>query len=176
MITGERFASQAVNGNYIGIPYSKLDCQGFVEKVLIDCGVRKANGSAYNWRGSNAMYRHYMQWRGTISDCMIKYGLIPQGALLFTRKTDGGEVEKGYHDGWGNFTHVGIYITDGSHGVIHSTTGGVQWGKYPDKRWTNVALPEMIDYTGLNIDNNNVTGIINQIRDLLTELERAVKS
>ena len=172
MITGEKFASQAVNGGYIGIPYSKLDCQGFVEEVLADCGVRKENGSRYNWRGSNAMYRTYMQWRGTVSDCMIKFGMIPHGALVFTRKTDGGEVEKGYTDGWGNFSHVGIYITDGSHGVIHSTTGGVQWGKFPDKRWTNIALPAMIDYTGLNIDNITVQDIIKNIRAELDRLEK----
>lgn len=172
MITGEKFASQAVNGGYIGIPYSKLDCQGFVEQVLYDCGARKENGARYNWRGSNAMYRTYMQWRGTVSDCMIKYGMIPQGALVFTRKMDGGEVEKGYTDGWGNFSHVGIYITDGSHGVIHSTTGGVQWGKFPDKRWTNIALPAMIDYTGGNMDNIGVRDIINNIRAELDRLEK----
>jgi hypothetical protein len=106
---------------------------------------------------------------------MLAFGMIPQGALLFTRKTDGGEIEKGYTDSLGNFSHVGIYITDGARGVIHSTTGGVQWGKFPDKRWTNAALPSMIDYTGKNNDTD-VIGIINFIREKLNELERMVKS
>lgn len=175
MITGERFAEQAVKGGYIGIPYQVLDCQGFVERVMRDCGIRKPDGTCYDWRGSNSMYRNYMSWRGTINDCMIKFGMIPQGALLFTRKTDGGEVEKGYNDSLGNFAHVGIYITDGARGVIHSTTGGVQWGKFPDKRWTNAALPAMIDYTGKNNDTD-ISGIINSIREKLNELERMVQS
>ena len=47
--TGAAVAEQAQTGNYIGIPYSQLDCQGFVEKVLKDLGVRKNDGSVYNW-------------------------------------------------------------------------------------------------------------------------------
>ena len=139
MVTGEQFAEKAVNGNYIGIPYSKLDCQGFVERVLADCGVRKSNGTVYDWRGSNSMYRNYYQWRGTISECVKKFGFIPIGALVFTRKTDGGEKEKGYNDGLGNFVHVGIYVGD-PHGVIHSTTGGVQWSLNPSGGWTDIKM------------------------------------
>lgn len=174
MITGERFASQAVNGGYIGIPYSELDCQAFVEKVLVDCGVRKENGTVYNWRGSNAMYRNYYSWRGTVDECIKQFGLIPEGALLFTRKDDGGEREKGYTDGLGNFAHVGIYV-GGPHMVIHSTTGGVQYAKFPDKkRWTNVSLLKMVDYTTQNINNNNKDTALYLIADIkgqLTKLE-----
>lgn len=171
MVTGDRFAEQAVNGGYIGIPYKKLDCQGFVERVLADCGVRKSDGTVYDWRGSNSMYRNYYSWRGTIAECKAKYGLIPPGALVFTRKTDGGEKEKGYTDGLGNFVHVGIYIKDGDQGVIHSTTGGVQWGKFPDKRWTNITLLSLLEYFGKNNDNE-IAGIINNIRQELDKLER----
>lgn len=167
MITGEQFAERALTGGYIGIPYETLDCQGFVEKVLADCGVRKPNGTVYDWRGSNSMYRNYYQWRGTVKECEAKFGMIPQGALVFTRKTDGGEVERGYHDGLGNFSHVGIYV-GAPHGVIHSTTGGVQYGKFPDaKRWTNVSLLSMIDYTHQNVNNRSIKDIINNIRGLL---------
>lgn len=176
MVTGEQFAEKAVNGGYIGIPYSKLDCQGFVERVLADCGVRKSNGTVYDWRGSNSMYRNYYQWRGTISECVKKFGFIPIGALVFTRKTDGGEKEKGYTDGLGNFVHVGIYVGD-PHGVIHSTTGGVQWCKYPDKRWTNVTLLSMLDYS-VQKDNNKeeILKNISHIRELLEETERMVQN
>ena len=177
MVTGEKFAERAVNGGYIGIPYKKLDCQGFVEKVLADCGVRKSNGTVYNWRGSNAMYRNYYSWRGTVKECIAKFGMIPQGALVYTRKDDGGEVEKGYHDGLGNFSHVGIYVGE-PHGVVHSTTGGVQFGKFPDaKRWTNVSLLDMIDYTAQNGDNKdmeNAKWLIDSIRGLLDKLERMI--
>mgnify|MGYP003291983947 CR=1 FL=1 len=37
--TGSAVAEQAKTGGYIGIPYSKLDCQAFVEQVLRDTGI-----------------------------------------------------------------------------------------------------------------------------------------
>ena len=43
-ISGSDLAEQAVTGNYVGIPYSKLDCQGFVEEVLKDCGEITSHG------------------------------------------------------------------------------------------------------------------------------------
>ena len=58
--TGAAVAEQAKTGGYIGIPYSKLDCQAFVEQVLRDLGVRKPDGSVYNWRGSNSMFRNFI--------------------------------------------------------------------------------------------------------------------
>ena len=87
MVTGEQFAKQAVDGGYIGIPYSKLDCQGFVERVLADCGIRKPNGTVYDWRGSNSMYRNFQQWRGSIKEAEAAFGALPIGCLLYTRKT-----------------------------------------------------------------------------------------
>jgi len=73
-ISGEALVAKAVTGNYRGIPYEKLDCQGFVEEVLKDCGVRKSDGNPYNWRGSNSMWRNFIQWRGTIEECRKKFG------------------------------------------------------------------------------------------------------
>ena len=115
--TGLEFAENALLPKWDKYTYDRLDCQGFVERVLADCGVRKPNGTVYDWRGSNSMYRNYYQWRGTVKECENKFGMIPQGALVFTRKTDGGEVERGYHDGLGNFSHVGIYVGNGM--MIH---------------------------------------------------------
>lgn len=178
MLTGEQFAKQAIDGNYIGIPYSKLDCQGFVERVLSDCGIRKENGTVYDWRGSNSMYRNYQSWHGSIKDCEKIYGVLPIGCLVYTRKTDGGEKEKGYTDGLGNFVHVGIYLGE-PHGVIHSTTGGVQWGKYPDKRWNYCSLLSMIDYGCKNSDNDIVTCIQNEldiVQNSLIRIEGLLKS
>lgn len=172
MVTGEAYAKQAVNGGYIGIPYSELDCQGFVEKVLADCGVRKPDGKKYNWRGTNSMWRNYYQWRGTRQEAIEKFGLIPEGAWLFHMEQDGGEIPLGYNDGLGNFKHVGIYLGD-PHGSIHSTTGGVQFLKYPDKRWTHVMLPDMLDYMQENPDNK-IKDIIANIRKELDEMERMV--
>ena len=54
MKTGIDFAECALSEKWNKYSYSSLDCQGFVEAVLKDIGVRKANGKPYDWRGSNS--------------------------------------------------------------------------------------------------------------------------
>jgi len=143
--TGEDVAEQAVTGNYEGTPYSKLDCQAFVEQVLKDLGVRKENGKPYNWTGSNSMWRNHVTWKGTIEECKKKFGGIPPGAFLFLLKWDGKEAERGYHDGLGNASHVGLYVGTSPLPVMDSQpTGGVQYRKL--SIFTHVALMDMIDY------------------------------
>jgi hypothetical protein len=90
---------------YIGVPYSKLDCQAFVEKALADIGIRK------NLPGSNAWYREVIKngWMGSPEECRKKYGKIPQGAFLFIVAHDGKEPSKYREDGYGNASHIGIY-------------------------------------------------------------------
>lgn len=141
-MTGVDMARQAINGGYIGIPYSRLDCQAFIERVLGDMGVRDpTSGKRYNWRGSNHM------WREAVHDpreLAGNYGTVPVGAWLFTIKHDGGERDRGYRDDKGNAAHVGLYLGDGQ--VMHSTTGGVQFDKISSKRWTHAALANCLDY------------------------------
>lgn len=138
MKTGVDFARQAIDGHYIGIPYSKLDCQALIEKILYD-----TTGKRYNWRGSNDMYRNACQYIRPIGD-----DPVPAGYLLFTVKHDGGELERGYHDDLGNAAHVGIRLfEDGGEGSIHSTTGGVQYAQFPDrKRWTHCGPLKCLEY------------------------------
>ena len=88
------FAAAAYSYKDSHIPYSKLDCQAFVERVLHDCGVD------YNWRGSNHMWRDALSWKGTISECMQKFGEVPSGAWLFTVKHDGGEIKRNAQYRW----------------------------------------------------------------------------
>lgn len=134
------FAATAWGYRDSKIPYSKLDCQAFVERVLRDCGVVR------DWKGSNDMWRNALSWSGTLEECRKAYGDIPIGAWLFTVKNDGGEVSRGYHDKKGNAAHVGIYC-GADLGTMHSTTGGVQAGPWPDpKRWTHCGLCKYIDY------------------------------
>lgn len=154
------FAAAAYSYKDSHIPYSKLDCQAFVERVLHDCGVD------YNWRGSNHMWRDALSWKGTIAECMQKFGEVPQGAWLFTVKHDGGEVRRGYHDNEGNACHVGIYC-GADLGVMHSTAGGVQLGVWPDPhRWTHVGLCRFIGYpSGADAD------LINLINTCIARLE-----
>ena len=144
--TGQDVAEQAVTGNYEGTPYSKLDCQAFVEQVLKDLGVRKEDGTPYNWRGSNSMWRTHIKWKGSIDECVSKFGEIPLGAFLFKIKWDGKEEERGYHDGLGNASHVGLYVGTSPLPVMDSQpTGGVQYRKL--STFTHVGLMDMIDYS-----------------------------
>ena len=144
--TGQDMAEQAVTGGYVGQPYSKWDCQAFVEQVLKDLEVRKPDGNPYNWKGSNSMFRNYIRWRGTIEECKTKFGCIPQGAFMFLVKNDGGEEERGYHDGLGNASHVGLYVGTSPLPVMDSQpTGGVQYRKL--SIFTHVGLMDMIDYS-----------------------------
>lgn len=134
-----RFAEQAYSYRDSNIPYSRLDCQAFIEQVLKDCGID------YNWRGSNDMWRNAGSWKGTIEECEKQFGSIPMGVWLFTIKHDGKEDKTRYKDGI-NAAHVGIYTGLGQ-GAMHSTTGGVQQCKFPDKkRWTHCLLCKYIDY------------------------------
>ena len=152
--TGSAVAEQAKTGGYIGIPYSTLDCQAFVEQVLRDLGVRKPDGSVYNWRGSNSMFRNYIGWRGTIAECKKKFGFIPEGAFLFLVKNDGGEEEKGYHDGLGNASHVGLYVNGDPREVYQCMDSQEEKGSRPNAGvaycklnvFTHVGLMSMIDY------------------------------
>lgn len=142
------FADQAQSERYTGVPYSKLDCQAFVERVLEDCGVRKNDGSVYNWKGSNSMWRTALSWKGTVAECLRRYGHIPKGAWVFIIANDGGEKEKGYNDGEGNAKHVGIYCGTNPDPVRDSTRSkdrdGV--GYRSMSAFTHVGLPYMIDY------------------------------
>ena len=179
MITGQQFAKQAKSEKYTGIKYDKLDCQAFVEKVLYDAGCRKTDGAAYNWKGSNSMWRNALSWRGTLSECREKFGSIPAGAWVFIVKYDGGEKDRGYNDGEGNAIHVGIYVGDNATRDSTRTTGGRDGVGYrPLSDWNMVGLCKYLDYNYTNKDNNieDCISVINSIRTQLTDLERMIKN
>lgn len=122
----------ADRSNLIGIPYTTLDCQAFVEFCL-----KKYAGISKNWRGSNDM------WRNAVHDKSEDFENIEPGEWVFTIKNDGKQPAR-YKDGV-NAAHVGIYI--GNDEVIHSTTGGVQMDKITNsKRWTHHAKSNCLDY------------------------------
>lgn len=148
MITGIQFALQAQSDMYDGIPYSKYDCQAFVEAVARDAGIRKPDGGIYNWKGSNHMWRAIHGWHGTIQSCVTEFGKIPPGAWVFICHHDGGEKDRGYNDNLGNFTHVGIYCHDGKMPVRDSTrfTGRDGVGYRAISAFTHVLLPDFIEY------------------------------
>lgn len=177
MVTGKQFADQAKSSKYDKIKYSQLDCQGFVEQVLFDSGCRKADGKAYNWKGSNSMWRNALSWKGTISECKAAFGKIPEGAWVFIVKYDGGEKDRGYNDSEGNACHVGIYIGNDKTKDSTRISGkrdGV--GERPLTDWNRIGLCTYLDYGNSNKDNNysKIHELIEKIRTLLSELERMI--
>lgn len=124
-MTGEQCIKNANINELIGIPYSKLDCQALIEKILMRGGI-----NCKNFKGSNHM------WRDMVTNRRDKYTNIIPGTILFTVKLDGGEKKRGYKDSYGNACHVGMYVGNGYEGnVIHSTAGGVQWDDISSIRW-----------------------------------------
>ena len=68
MPTGKELA--AAGPKYLGTPYSKMDCQAFIEKCLSDVGIR------INLPGSNAWYRE-MDWVGSPEEWEGSCGGLP---------------------------------------------------------------------------------------------------
>ena len=179
MISAKKFAEQAKSEKYNSIKYDDLDCQAFVEKVLYDSGCRKSDGAAYNWRGSNSMWRNALSWRGSISECIAKFGAVPDGAWVFIVKYDGGEKEKGYNDGEGNASHVGIYVGFNlTRDSTRSSKGRDGVGYRPIDDWNMVGLCKYLDYEKTNKDNTveDCLSIINSIKDQLNNLERMINN
>ena len=146
MISAETVSLQG--DKYIGTPYSKMDCQGFVERCLSDAGIRK------DLAGSNAWYRFVLKngWVGTPEECRKRFGSIPKGAFLFILKNDGGETTRGYRDGLGNESHIGLYTGRGQ-GALHSSSsrGCVCESTFAGKTirnggWNTVGLWKELDY------------------------------
>lgn len=145
MATGAELAK--VGFKYLGVPYSTMDCQAFVEKCLSDVGIRK------DLAGSNTWYRFLMQngWVGTPEECKAKFGSIPVGSFLFIWKNNGGEPEKYRKDGIGNADHIGIYTATGLGAINSSSTNKCVCeskfaGKSINGGWNRVGLWKIIDY------------------------------
>lgn len=175
MIQGKDIAKCAMLSTWDRFTYSHLDCQAFVEAVLKEVGIRKKDGTVFNWKGSNSMYRNYYYWRGTISECIKKYGSIPLGAFVYIRKDSGDN----YNDGLGNFSHVGLYV--GNDKVRDSTrstkTGRDGVGTRSISGFTHVSLLSGVDYANSSGDKtldileilDKIEKDINDIRNLLGE-------
>lgn len=133
---------------FIGRSYDEIDCQKLVEKMLAEVGIKK------DLAGSNAWYRWCLQhgWVGSPEECRQRYGEVPVGAFLFILEFDGGEIKRGYTDGLGNASHIGVYIGRFD-GAIHASAsrGKVAYSKFAGKTinggWNRVAIPwDLLDY------------------------------
>ena len=162
MINAEQFAK--AGDKYIGRKYSDMDCQKFYEQCAKDTGL------ALDLAGSNAWYRKFIQtgWTGTPEECIRTFGRIPAGATLFIHAYDGGEEKRGYYDGLGNASHIGIVTRrtgadmvretgrddmNFGDGAIHSSSSRehVCTSKFADKTipnggWNMVGLSSLFDY------------------------------
>lgn len=146
MIDGNELGS--VGFKYLGVPYSEMDCQAFVEKCLSDCGMHK------DLAGSNAWYREVMKNGAIMSpeECVRQLGCVPKGAFLFIHAYDGGEPSKYHGDGLGNASHIGICTGTRGEGAIHSSSsrGCVAESKFKGKTinggWNRVGLWDQVAY------------------------------
>lgn len=177
MVSAVHFADVADDPKYNKYKYEDLDCQAFVEKVLYDSGVRKPDGSAYNWKGSNAMWRSALSWRGTIAEAVDKFGQVPDGSWVFMLKYDGGEKDRGYNDGEGNASHVGIYVGGG---LVRDSTRSTKTkrdgvGLRSISDFNMVGLCKYLDYNIGNVDNKSqIKSIIDDIEKRLEDLRRVL--
>ena len=149
LVNGEKLGD--VGFEKIGTPYSEMDCQAFVEWCFRKCGYSK------DLAGSNAWYRFIRQNGAIMSpeECVKQLGTVPKGAILFIWADDGGEEKRGYHDGLGNASHMGICTGSRGKGAIASSQsrGCVAESEFHGKSikggWNRVGLPTfvMYDYT-----------------------------
>lgn len=143
---------------YDGISYGtkagQYDCQSFMEALLRDVGISR------DWTGCNAMWRdrEAFPWQGTPEECKKVFGCVPAGAWLFIWADDGGEIARGYKDGLGNASHVGV-VTGSGQGAAHASAsrGKVCESAFAGKTirnggWNRVALCSLLDY-GDQIEN-----------------------
>ena len=174
MVSGVHFAQVAERPEYDKLKYNDSDCQDFVERVLYDSGCRKPDGGRYNWAGSNSMWRNALSSRGTISEFIDRYGEIPIGSWVFILKFDGGEKDRGYQDGEGNASHVGIYIGGG---LVRDSTRSTKTkrdgvGTRSINDFNAVGLCKYLDYSVSSVNNNNqIKSILSNMMDEIRRIE-----
>lgn len=175
MVSALKFADLADDPKYNKYKYDDLDCQAFVEKILYDAGVRKPDGTGYNWKGSNSMWRSALSWKGTIAEAIEKFGSIPDGAWTFILKWDGGEKDRGYNDGEGNANHVGIYVGGG---LVRDSTRSTKTkrdgvGIRSINDFNYIGLCKYLDYNIENVNNKSkIRSILDNIEKELQEMRR----
>lgn len=155
-VTGQQYAEQAYTYRNSGIPYSQLDCIGFVNQVRQDLGLSSLiNGTNSLWRSNQ------LTWKGTLAQAYQRWNVnswrsLPQGILLFRIKPESDPnynvppiPSRYYMDGIGNVTHVGIMTALGD-GIMQSGGyggRGVHQSGWQTGYWTHAALQMNVEYT-----------------------------
>lgn len=177
--TGIEYADRAKETKYDKLKYDQYDCQAFCELVLKDIGIRKPDGAVYNWKGSNDMARNAVSWIGTKEECIKTFGSIPLGAWAFMWDNTGNEKKRGYYDGKGNYSHIGIYvgnnvvrdstkIKDSSGKIIRDGVGNRQLSAF-----NRIGLCKLLDFGEIPSYNKHeqIVSLLSEIRNKLNALE-----
>lgn len=181
--TGLEYADQAKLEKYDALKYDQCDCQGFAERVLADIGVRKPDGARYNWKGSNDIARHACSWIGTVDECIKHFGEIPLGAWAFMWDNTGNEKKRGYYDGLGNYSHIGIYVGDDTvrdSTKIKNSKGDVIRDGVGNRKlsaFNRIGLASMLDFGVQPAYNEHeqIRQIIREIRSQLDKMEGVIQ-
>ena len=174
MINGKALAEAGFS--YLGVSYSRMDCQAFVEQCLRDCGLEK------NLAGSNAWFREVAAHGAVMTpeECVRQLGTVPPGAFLFILEQDGGEPAKYRPDGLGNASHIGI-ATGRGEGAIHSSAsrGCVAESRFRNKTvsggWNRVGLWDQVAYDygdGSDVINPEPQAASDPVQEPVTEYAR----
>lgn len=124
VVTGRHNAMMAYLFRDSGYTYAQYDCISFVNLVRRKLGIPTIpNGTNTLWRTTG------LQWKGTMQECLDRFGTIPQGAYLFKWYNQPAPPPWD-QDGLGDWNHIGIYTLLGK--------GVMQSGGYDDAR-TGVA-------------------------------------
>jgi len=112
-----------------------IDCSGMFVRAY-----RLQGASIYH--GSNTIWRQYTGEKGTVrNSAQLKRGM----AVFKHREQDTSK----FHDGQGDFYHIGLVVAENPVKIIHASTNGMQvredtWGK----AWSHWAYLKDVDYDG----------------------------
>lgn len=167
--TAASMAQEGLTRGRQKIPYSKEDCQAFVEKCLAAAG-----GGSHNWSGSNHMFRNALTYHNMIDReppigawVFKARGPEAAGYNLPSRYKKGGDR---YNGDLLDYYHVGIYCGNGQ--VAHSTTADGIDGARVDTtlpKWQYYGLCKYVAYDaeGPVTDDNTDSDAIARAFDYL---------
>jgi hypothetical protein len=134
-----------------GHTYDEMDCQTAVEAVYVAAGLSE---NLVNLSGSNRHYRA-CYWTGTPERLceLIGADTVPEGCEVYIVLSDGGEVDKGYNDDYGNADHMGLYMGDGQTFNSSYKDQAVEisekfdgYDTVPNGGWNMIGLKSYVDY------------------------------
>ena len=139
---------------------AEFDCQGWLEAIL------RALGLKVSFAGTNDMWRNMGYEKGTIAECVKKYGKVPIGTPILIVDHNGGEPAKYQGDGQGNAWHVYIKVADGWLMHASQSNGGVSVKEFKDKAInggpSHYLFPKGVVFEGVAASAVNVSSTTGQ--------------